>query len=63
MSNSKIIDYKMVCGNVDIDIQIKINNLLKEGWELYGTPFSSRAFYNQAMVLKEYYPPANMGPR
>ena len=51
---SKVLEYKMVSATGDIETAEKVNALLNDGWELYGTPFNnSTAHFNQAMVRKE----------
>lgn len=51
---SKVLEYKMVSANGDIEAAEKVNALLKEGWELYGNPFAcDYASFTQAMVMKE----------
>lgn len=48
-----IVEYMMIdalyCGELDS----LVNEALKKGWELYGTPFARGEVLNQAMVRKE----------
>lgn len=53
-----MIKYKMVCETDDITFETKVNNSLKEGWQLYGNPFSnydpeSQRFYCFQAMIKE----------
>lgn len=55
MSNErKILEYQILVGD-HAEISTEINGVLKEGWELYGSPMYSQKFDNvmQAMVLLE----------
>jgi hypothetical protein len=40
----KVISYKLVVEDNDNSIDVKVNALLKEGYELHGTPFTKTFF-------------------
>lgn len=53
----RIIEYKAVVEGYEISMNMKINRLLSEGWEIYGSPSLSKTEYGyvicQAMVKYE----------
>ena len=48
----KIVEHVLISSLTD-----KVNELLREGWELYGNPFKNGAEIAQAMIRKDKAPP------
>lgn len=48
--NKQILEYKLVYDDRSMSFAKDINNLLEEGWTLYGSPFSMHHHYCQALT-------------
>ena len=48
--SGRIVEYKIVCSDEALSFGTSVNGLIKEGWKLYGTPFSNGEYFCQAMV-------------
>jgi hypothetical protein len=50
-------EYRLVLGKSSQDLSQKINEMIRQGWEIYGDPFSDSSndetFLLQAVVLKD----------
>lgn len=56
--NKKITEYHLVVGSESKDLNLRVNEKLSEGFELYGNPFisfnTSSPLLYQPMVKNEY---------
>ena len=43
--------YRIVTGRDPVDLELKINALLRDGWEPVGSPFAFGKYVLQAMVI------------
>lgn len=48
----KIISYRTVLGNQPAELDKSVDKFLKDGWELYGHPFTDGEFHYQAMTKR-----------
>jgi len=49
----KIIEYDLVTAGSATDLKKAVNSYLKNGWELFGSPFSCERSLCQAMINKD----------
>ena len=49
----KIIEYDLVTAGSATDLKKAVNSNLKDGWELFGPPFSCERSLCQAMINKD----------
>lgn len=52
--SGKITEYFTVTDFVSYDLDQKVNDLIKQGWKLYGTPYVNGLLFCQPMVFEEY---------
>jgi len=43
-------EYKLICNNFYSSLNEEINEALKNGWKLYGSPFSNNGYFCQALT-------------
>jgi hypothetical protein len=49
----KIIEYNLATAASAPDLQKAVNSNLKDGWELFGSPFSHQGYVCQAMIKND----------